>query len=78
MARIEIPREFLHNLGTSVAMDLHVVNVKLRDGRKLRKLAVRGGRYITGYADAPEGESELDFVSDDIAALETSSWWPLF
>lgn len=78
MAKIEIPEVFREKLGPTVAMDLHIVNVWLKDGRKLKKLAVRNGTYITGYADAPNGESELDFSSDDIIKLRTAKWWPLF
>ena len=42
-------------------MDVHWIDVRLRDGRIFRKLVVRGDRYITGRDDDPNGEGELPF-----------------
>lgn len=78
MAKIEIPETFLDKLGPEAAMDLTVIHVTLKDGRKFRNLAVRGRCYITGRADAPNGESDLDFGSQDIARIKRAFWWPLF
>lgn len=50
-------------------MDTHWVDVKLKNGRTVKNLVVRGGAYITGYADSPNGECVLNFRSDDIAKL---------
>ena len=61
MARIRVPDQFRDCLVISVAADLHVVDVKLSDGRIVRKLAVRGGAFITGFHKDPAGESALDF-----------------
>jgi hypothetical protein len=52
--------------------------VKLFDGRVFKKLVVRGGRYITGYQSAPNGESKLDFRREDIKKLRASSILPFF
>ncbi len=78
MAHIEIPNHLLGTFGHPISMDLHVVNVKLRDGRRFRNLAVRDGRFITGRADTPNGESELDFSGEDIVRIRRAFWWPLF
>jgi hypothetical protein len=78
MAKIEIPEEFLKKIGPSIAMDVHLVDVKLFDGRVFKKLVVRGGRYITGYQSAPNGESELDFRMEDIKKVRASSILPFF
>jgi len=78
MARIEIPEGLGDQLGPETAMDLHVVHVVLKDGRKFRNLAVRGGRFITGKASAPNGESDLDFDSQETVRIKRAFWWPLF
>lgn len=76
MANVEIPETLLGKLGPAMAMDLHVVHVTLKDGRKFRNLAVSGGRVITGKASAPNGESDLDFSTEDIICIKRSwSWW---
>jgi len=75
MAKIEIPNKFLKDIGNPVAMDLHVINVYLTDGRKFKKLAVRGGTYITGYANDPEGISNLNFKSVDIKKVKRPFFW---
>jgi len=83
MLKIEIPERFLGRFGTPVAMDLHVVHVTLKDGRKFRNLAVRGDRFISGYADnglwgnKQRDNKELDFSSEDIAKVRKAIWWPL-
>lgn len=78
MAKIEIPEKFINNIGSSVSMDLHVVDVVLINGKKYRKLAVRGGRYITGYYRDKDGETDLDFKTADIKKVKKSSLWPIF
>lgn len=78
MAKIEIPKQFLKNLGPSMSMDVHWIDVKLKDGRKFKKLVVRGGRYITGrYADKT-GESDLPFKSSDIKKIRRTSILPFW
>lgn len=69
MARIEIPFHMLSSLGPEMKMDTHWVDVKLKNGRTVKNLVVRGGAYITGYADSPNGECVMNFRSDDIAKL---------
>lgn len=78
MARIEIPQEFLGKLGPSTAMDTHLIDVKLVDGRTFKKLVVRSGCYITGYQSSPNGESYLNFRKEDIKKIRPSSIWPFF
>jgi|GEM_PF-6684511 len=50
-------------------MDVHWIDVKLHNGETLKNLVVRGGAFITGYANDPNGESELSFSSSDIKAV---------
>jgi len=78
MSKIEIPEKFIHKIGASMAMDLHVIDVVLKNGKKYKKLAVRGGRFITGYYKDLNGETKLDFKSEDIKKVRRSSFWPLF
>jgi hypothetical protein len=76
MAKIEIHENLLKKIGPSIAMDIHLIDVKLFDGRVFKKLVVRGGVYITGYQSAPNGESELDFKKEDIKKIRPSSILP--
>jgi hypothetical protein len=78
MAKIRLPDQFLDRIGHPVAMDLHVIDVKLSDGRRLRKLAVRGSCFITGYQSDKDGESDLDFDSDEIIDVWKSRLWPIW
>lgn len=66
MARIEIPADLLGKLGPEMKMDCHWIDVRLKDGRIISNLAVRGGRFITGRAGSFNGESELAFCAADI------------
>lgn len=77
MARIQLPERFRNRLGLSVAMDLHVIDIILTDGQKLKKLAVRDGQFITGFAADENGESDLGFDSEDIVDVKKSRFWPL-
>ncbi len=64
-----------------MAMDVHWIDVKLRDGRRLYKLVVRGGRYITGRDTDPDGEGELDFNANDLVKVRRQAivkWWPFW
>jgi hypothetical protein len=76
MARIEIPNKLLDCLGPSMSMDIHWVDVKLKDGRIYRKLVVRGGKYITGRTSDPEGIGMLEFSSGDIYKVRRKSIMP--
>ena len=81
MAAITIPNSLLPKLGPEMKMDTHWVDVKLRDGRVLRNLVVRGGSTITGRKSDPDGEGVLDFTSDDIAAVRRHcivAFWPVW
>lgn len=78
MAKIEIPQALRSSLGPEMKMDVHWVDVALKDGRKLKNLAVRGGAFITGRDSDPGGEGTLDFVSEDIVKLRRRSWLPFF
>lgn len=76
MARIEIPQALKSSLGPEMKMDVHWVDVTLRDGRKLKNLVVRGGAFITGRGSDTGGEGALDFISDDIVRLRRHSRLP--
>jgi hypothetical protein len=80
MSRIEIPEQLLPALGPEMKMDVHLVDVKLADGKKLQNLVVRGGRYITGRDTDTNGEGNLSFSAKDIQAVRRHkpSWWPLW
>lgn len=69
MAMIEVPENLIPLLGPEMKMDVHWVDMRLRDGRVLRNLVVRGGRYFTGHANDPTAEGSLDFTSEDVVAL---------
>lgn len=76
MAKIEIPAPLLGKLGPEMKMDVHWVDLKLRDGRVFRNLVVRGGRYITGRDQDAEGQGDLPFSSGDILKLRRRSFLP--
>jgi len=78
MARIEIPQELLVDLGPEMSMDVHWVDVKLRNGQRFRRLVVRGGRFLTGRDTDIQGEGNLPFSGDDIVKIRRASWLPLF
>lgn len=64
-------------------MDLHAIDVRLKDGRFFPKLVVRGGRYITGREGDMNGEGQLPFGTDDIAKVRPTarvlgSLWPFW
>jgi hypothetical protein len=69
MARIAVPTRLLDLLGPEMKMDVRWVDVKLRDGRVLRNLVVRGRGYFTGRESDPNGEGPLDFTTDDVVAI---------
>jgi hypothetical protein len=78
MAKIQIPEKYITKIGAPMQMDVHWVDVKLKDGRKFRKLVVRGGQYITGRYQDKTGESDLDFSTDDILKIRRSSFLPFW
>jgi hypothetical protein len=71
---IELPERFRKKLGSDTAKDMHVVNVKLKNGLVLKNLAVRERAYITGRADDLNGVSDLDFDCDDIVDIRRTFW----
>ncbi len=73
---IEIPERLLSKLGPEMQMDVHWVDVKLKNGEVLRRLVVRGGRFITGRESDENGEGPLPFVSADIANIRRQKIWP--
>ena len=76
MAKIEIPDKLIDALGPEMKMDVHWIDVKLISGVRFKNLVVRGGRYITGRASDFNGEGELPFNSQDIAAVRRHSSFP--
>lgn len=83
LARIEMPPGFVGKIGPEMKMDRHWIDVRLRSGIVFTNLVVRGGRYITGHAKAPNGESELSFTADEIRNVRRhvpllASLWPFW
>jgi hypothetical protein len=75
MSKIEIPEQLRSKLGPDMKMDVHWIDVKLRNGEIFRRLVVRGSRYITGRANDENGEGPLPFNSGDIAKIRRESIW---
>jgi len=80
---IPIPENLLDDLGPEMKMDVHWVDVKLSSGARFNNLVVRGGRYLTGRAEDPNGVGDLPFSSQDIVAVRRRGafpWpaWPLW
>jgi hypothetical protein len=78
MAKVEIPEPLRGKLGPEMKMDVHWVDVKLRDGRVVKKLVARGGRYITGRAEDLNGEGEVPFSTEDIKKVRRHSVLPFW
>lgn len=82
LSRIEIPADFLEKIGPEVKMDCHWIDIRLKDGRVVTNLVVRGGRFITGHASAFNDESELSFSAADIRNVKRralmGNFWPLW
>ncbi len=78
MSKIEIPKHLLSHLGKEMKMDIHFVDVKLKDGTKLTGLVVRGRKFITGQKTDPDGIGQLDFEMEDILNIrrELRFGWP--
>ncbi len=80
--RIEIPAGLDASAGRERMRDFQLVDVRLKDGRLFSKLAVRGGRYITGRESDPNFEGALPFAADDIAQLRPARLlgrlWPFW
>jgi len=73
---IEIPEKFIPMLGAEMKMDVHWIDVKLKNGNVYKNLVVRGGRYITGSSSGQNGEGYIPFVSEDILKLRRHSILP--
>jgi hypothetical protein len=83
LARIELPPGLVENIGPEMKMDCHWIDVRLMSGMAITNLVVRGGRYITGYAEASNGESELTFTTDEIRNVRRhvplfATLWPFW
>jgi len=78
MSKIAIPQHLLAHLGPEMKMDVHWVDVLLKDRSKRKGLVVRGGHFITGNKSDPQGEGPLDFGTDDILNIrrEFNLGWP--
>ncbi|MCH8512895.1 MAG: hypothetical protein LAT83_14770 [Kiritimatiellae bacterium] len=78
MSKIQIPSHLLRNLGPEMKMDVHWVDVLLKDQSKRKGLVVRGGAFITGRKSDPGGVGPLDFESEDIVNVrrELKIGWP--
>jgi len=82
MSKLLIPEHLRQNLGPEMKMDVHWVDVKLKDGRCLMNVVVRGGAYLTGQEHHQDGEGHLPFQSEDIANIRRRALfgrlWPLW
>jgi hypothetical protein len=78
MAKIEIPEMLRKKLGAEMKMDVHWVDVKLQDGRILKNLIVRGGRYITAQENATSEKGDLSFKSEEIVKIRRHSIFPFW
>jgi len=81
MSKIEIPNHLLSKLGPEMKMDIHWIDVKLKDGSVFNGLVVRGGKYITGFKNQKNGEGEVPFDKNRIKLLRreaTFKWWPFW
>lgn len=82
MAKIRIPDSLQSKIGLEVKMDVHLIDIKLKDGQVVPSLIVRGHRYITGRRTDPEGEGLLSFKSDDILDVRPHAMfgrlWPFW
>jgi hypothetical protein len=78
MSNIPIPEHLLGHLGPEMKMDVHWVDVLLKDQSMRKGLVVRGGQFITGRKADPQGEGTLDFASEDILNVrrEFTFGWP--
>lgn len=76
MARVEVPSELVQAIGSEMKPDAHWIDVRLRDGRMVEGLTVRGGHVITGRDIDPNGEGPLDFGTDDIRAVRRANAFP--
>lgn len=75
---VKLPEKFKSDLGPDMKMDVHWIDVKLKDNRVLKNLVVRGRTYITGRIDDECGEGELPFESEDIVKIRRHSIFPFF
>jgi hypothetical protein len=77
-----MPADFLEKIAPEMKMDCHWIDIRLKDGRVVTNLVVRGGRLITGHASALNGESELSFSAADIRNVRRRAlmgiFWPLW
>jgi hypothetical protein len=82
MSALKLPPHLAEKLGPEMKMDVHWVDVKLRDGRTFTNLVVRGGAYITGRESDPDGEGELPFGVNEVARVRRHSilggLWPFW
>ena len=81
MAHIELPSICRSKLGSEMKMDVHWIDVQLKDRRVFRNLVVRGGAFITGRASDTNGDGDLGFTSSDILRIRRHSplsLWPFW
>jgi hypothetical protein len=80
MAKIEIPNHLRSNQGELEGGEFYWIDVKLHDGRVLRRL-VSDGKFISGIFDPTNGARNRDFpfTGDDISNVRRHSilpfWW---
>ncbi|MBV1879142.1 MAG: hypothetical protein KUG79_15985 [Pseudomonadales bacterium] len=81
MSKIEIPSQLLSKLGPEMKMDVHWIDVLLKDNKKHYGVVVRGGKFITGLNNDHDGVNSVGFSQVQIKNIGRRArfkWWPLW
>jgi len=81
MSKVILPENLLSKLGPEMKMDVHWIDVKCHTGKIHSGLVVRGGKYITGHKDDPDGEGDICLSSEDIKDIRRHKLikiWPFW
>jgi hypothetical protein len=66
---LKLPNEFRASLGAEMKMDTHWIDVRLRSGRRVKNVVVRGGSVLTGVETPAGSLTPLDFSPDEIMSV---------
>jgi hypothetical protein len=75
--KIELPASLIKSLGPEMAMDVHWIDLKLKNGKILKKVVVRGGRFISGRDTGSNQEEAFELKKEDIIGLRRHSLLPV-
>ena len=64
-----LTEELRASLGPEMKMDVHLVDVRLKSGRRINNVVVRGGRFLTGVHISSDSLAPLDFSSEEILSV---------